>query len=429
MSVTLRTRVFETTIDRKSGERKLTRVPAKYVKLKSGEYKLDAKGKKVKVKVKKPTYEYYLDIYIKGMKRQTKFIGIYVYPDDSKATKKDKENQAKLICSKYETNVITGKYSIEDLTKGETYFIDYANHYLITYTSKDIRKVEGALSHFKIHYQTRNTHRDKRQDVVDELKKDRTKIKEPALTLKQFNKGVAQGFIDYMKKYSGLKGETPLSYVKKIKAILQDAENKEYIEHSPFKGLSTKKIKEKETLIKKEMLSPSEVAKLADTPCSNEFVKRAFLLACFTGLGMAEIKTLKWSQIDFDNNKFTYHRAKTDVKAEFKMNKTIKALLFGLDRSNALVFGKFKIPSANGVNKVIKTWVKSAGIDKHITFYCARHSYATLCLSKSKNLKLVSEVLGHSSPAYAALYAKTLEDEINDTMDSLDDIGVAANFN
>jgi|TARA_R110000764_G_scaffold153401_3_gene241326 integrase len=428
MSVTLRTRVFETTIDRKSGERKLIRVSGKYVKLKSGEYKLDAKGQKVKVKVKKPTYEYYLDIYNKGMKRQTKFLGIYLYPDDNKTTKIDKENQAKIICSKYETNFITGKFSLEDLTKSETYFIDYANHYLDTYTSKDIRKVQGALSHFKIHYQTKNIHRDKRQAEVDHIKKDRSKIKEPDLTLSQFNKGVAQGFIDYMKQYSGLRGETPLSYVKKIKSILQDAENSGYIEQSPFKGLSTKKIKEKETLIKKEMLTPSEVARLAQTPCSNEFIKRSFLFACFTGLGMAEIETLEWSQIDFENNRFTYHRAKTKVKAEFKMNQTIKGLLFGLDKKNPLVFGNYKIPSGTGLNKVIGTWVKRAGIKKHITFYCARHSYASMCLSKSKNLKLVSEVLGHSSPAYAALYAKTLEDEINDTMDSLDDIGVKAIF-
>ena len=428
MSVTLRTRVFETTIDSKTGERKLTRVSGKYVKLKSGEYKLNAQGQKVKVKLKKPTYEYYLDIYTKGVKRQTKFLGIFIYPDDSLTTKKNKENNAKLIESKYSTSIISGKHNVADLSKGEIYFIDYANQYLNKYTSKDIRKVYGALSHFNINYQTRNVHRDKRQGEVNKLKKDRTKIIEPDLTLKQFNKKVAQDFINYIKKYSGLQGETPLSYVKKIKSIFQDAEDGEHIEQSPFKGLSTKKIKEKETLIKKEMLSPSEVAKLAETPCSNEFIKRAFLLACFTGLGMAEIETLEWSQIDFENNRFTYHRAKTKVKAEFKMNQTIKGLLFGLDKKNPLVFGNYKIPSGTGLNKVIGTWVKRAGIKKHITFYCARHSYASMCLSKSKNLKLVSEVLGHSSPAYAALYAKTLEDEINDTMDSLDDIGVKAIF-
>ena len=54
MSVTLRTRVFETSVDSKSGERKLTRIASKYQKhktgAKKGQYKLDAKGRKIKMR-------------------------------------------------------------------------------------------------------------------------------------------------------------------------------------------------------------------------------------------------------------------------------------------------------------------------------------------------------------------------------------------
>ena len=132
MSVTLRTRVFETTID-KSGERKLTRITSKYQKYKgganAGQYKLDSKGRKIKVRISNPTYEYYLDIYQKGHRRQTKFLGIFIYPEDDKATKIDKEQAAKLIQNQYSNDIITGRFGIENIDKSNTLFSSYANKY------------------------------------------------------------------------------------------------------------------------------------------------------------------------------------------------------------------------------------------------------------------------------------------------------------
>ena len=432
MSVTLRTRVFETSIDSKSGERKLARVISKHQKYKSGakkgQYKLDAGGKKIKVRISKPTYEYYLDIYQKGLKRQTKFLGIFIYPEDDKASKLDKEQSAKLIINQYSNDIITGKFGIENIDKSNTYFISYAKRYMEQYSSKDIRKVQAAVRHFCIFYQTRNKSKDVKQPEVNKLlsRENNDLINEPSLTLSQFTKKIAADFVNYIKQYSNLKGETPLAYVKKLKAILKDAENDEYIRKSPFDGISTKKITELVTKIKKEMLTAEEIILLANTKCSNEFIKRAFLFACFTGLGMAEVKKLKWENIDLDKNILTWGRSKTKVGTKVNLAKNATAVLYGLDQTTSKVFESFRIPSNEGINKVIKTWVKSAGIDKHITFYCARHSYGSLLMRASKNLKLTADLMGHTSTRYTTLYTTVLEDEKEDTIDKIDQKSIGA---
>ena len=425
MSVTLRTRVFETTID-KSGERKLTRITSKYQKYKgganAGKYKLDSKGRKIKVRISNPTYEYYLDIYQKGHRRQTKFLGIFIYPEDDKATKIDKEQAAKLIQNQYSNDIITGRFGIENIDKSNTLFISYANKYLKQYRNKDLRKVKAALKHFYVFIQTRNLNNDSKQEEVNKLlyKGNIDHIKEPKLSLAQFNKKIANDFIDYIKHNSNLKGETPLAYVKKVKAILKDAENDEYIRKSPFDGISTKKITEPQSKIKKEMLTADEIVTLSKTKCSNEFIKRAFLFACYTGLGLSEIRKLKWKNIDFDNQILTWGRSKTKIGTKVKLGKNAFASIYGLDQTKENVFESFKIPSNEGVNKVLKTWVKAAGIKKHITFYCARHSFASLILRNSKNIQLTASLMGHTSTRFTSLYTTVLDDEKEETINSID---------
>lgn len=432
MSVTLRTRVFETSVDSKSGERKLTRIASKYQKYKTGakkgQYKLDAKGRKIKMRVSNPTYEYYLDIYQKGLKRQAVFIGIFIYPEDDRASKMDKEQSAKLIINQYSNDLITGRFGVENLDKANTYFITYANRYMEQYSSKDIRKVQGTVRHFCVFFQTRNKSKDVKQDEINKLlsKGNNNLIQDPTLTLSQFTKKIAADFIDYIKQFSNLKGETPLAYVKKLKAILKDAENDEYIRKSPFEGISTKKITEKVSMIKKEMLTAEEIQQLATTKCSNEFIKRAFLFACFTGLGMAEIKQLKWQDIDLNKKMLTYGRSKTKVGTEVNLAQNAIAVLYGIDQTTSKVFESFRIPSNEGINKVIKTWVKSASIDKHITFYCARHSFGSLILRGSKNLKLTADLMGHTSTRYTTLYTTVLKDEKEDTINVIDQKSIGA---
>jgi integrase len=398
MGVKLRTRVFKSTKDKNTKEWKLTRVTSKHKmkatgrKTKKGhdEFKpvLDAKGNKILVKIKNPTYQYYLDIYVKGKPRICEYLPIFNYPDSSPEVKESnflianqtRNNKEQELSSKNLKDYVPDHKSL-------VVFVDYARDvYFPTYENKDFRKVSGAINHFEKYLEG---------------------VHKVGLTFGEFDVLIANGFLKYLKKKSGLKGETPLAYLKKIKAIIVEAKAENYLKSNPFETVSTKDLRT-ETTLKKNILTHSELATLYKSTCNNEWVKRAFILACYSGLGMAEIRTLKWSQIDFEQKILTYSRAKTEVEAKVHLHSIVEKVLFGINRNSDLVFDN-QLGTDEGVKKVLQTWVRKAGIKKHITFYCGRHTYGTYMQSESKDLLVTAKAMGQKNTIYTEVYAKVLD--------------------
>ena len=53
----------------------------------------------------------------------------------------------------------------------------------------------------------------------------------------------------------------------------------------------------------------------------------------------------------------------------------------------------------------LKPWIKDSGIEKHITFHCFRHTFATLQLAEGTDIYTVSKLLTHSKLATTQVYA------------------------
>lgn len=51
-----------------------------------------------------------------------------------------------------------------------------------------------------------------------------------------------------------------------------------------------------------------------------------------------------------------------------------------------------------------------AGITKHVTFHCARHTYATLQLTLGTDIYTVSKLLGHRHLKTTEIYAKVIDE-------------------
>ena len=60
-------------------------------------------------------------------------------------------------------------------------------------------------------------------------------------------------------------------------------------------------------------------------------------------------------------------------------------------------------------SKAVKRWVKRAGIEKHITWHCARHSFAVNILNEGANIKTVASLLGHSGLKHTEKYTRAID--------------------
>ena len=66
--------------------------------------------------------------------------------------------------------------------------------------------------------------------------------------------------------------------------------------------------------------------------------------------------------------------------------------------------------------------MKEAGINKHITFHCSRHTFAISCLTLGVALETVSDLLGHRDIKTTQIYAKVVDAKRDNEMDLWDNL-------
>lgn len=189
---------------------------------------------------------------------------------------------------------------------------------------------------------------------------------------------------------------------------------KGFLKTNPSEDVTVKKLP---TELNKQILFDDEIQTLAKTRCGNDQVKRAFLLACFTGLGQAEIEGLQWKNVL--NDQVVYKREKTDQPLVIPLSKTAKELLGNPGESEGLIF---QLISRAGTNKVLKNWVKRAGIDKHISFYCGRHTFAVRLLTHGVDMMTISKLMGQTSTKHLEKYLHFIDHLKRPAIDRLPNI-------
>ena len=74
------------------------------------------------------------------------------------------------------------------------------------------------------------------------------------------------------------------------------------------------------------------------------------------------------------------------------------------------------------VEALLDEWVKAAGIPKHITYHCSRHTAATMLLTLGADLYTVSKILGHSSIKTTEVYAKIVDKKKVETVNLVNNL-------
>lgn len=141
------------------------------------------------------------------------------------------------------------------------------------------------------------------------------------------------------------------------------------------------------------------------------------------------MKDLTFANVDyfnallkFEQNKTKGHSANSGVV--IPLNNMLLKLIGKPQQPNNRNELIFSLPSYEMCSKALKRWVKRAGIDKHITWHCARHSFAVNILNRGANIKTVASLLGHSGLKHTEKYTRAIDSLKQEAINSLPQIDV-----
>lgn len=169
----------------------------------------------------------------------------------------------------------------------------------------------------------------------------------------------------------------------------------------------------------REYLTLEELNKLAATPCDSPILKRAALFSALTGLRHSDIKQLKWKDLvkDQEHYRILFTQQKTKGVEYMPISDQAYQLCGERGDYDRLIFEGLQDPS--WISRPIAKWIEAAGITKHITFHCFRHTYATLQLTLGTDIYTVSKMLGHKKVTTTQIYAKIVDEKKEAAADAI----------
>ena len=215
------------------------------------------------------------------------------------------------------------------------------------------------------------------------------------ILLDQVDENFVFNFSEFLNSKS--KGEGAISYYRRFKKVIKSAIREGYLTKNPCEFINN--IKKDERILKKDILTIDEVNTLIEHECKNEQIKKAFLFCVHSGLRWCDIKTLTWDHLK--NDILKKPQQKTGKNVNLPITDEMRAFI--PEMTNHTVF---TLPSHNGAIKCLKQWVRSSGIDKNITWHCARHTAGTLMSQNGANEFTIATGLGHSNTRHTNRYVR-----------------------
>lgn len=294
--------------------------------------------------------------------------------------------------------------------KSDINFLDYFRAYIDKYTKKDIRMVEIALKRFI--------------DFLNDTPEYSKYVKR--IKPEQITKDMVEDFTEYLQGRSV--GEGAKSIYARFKKVIKYAIEHDVMVKNPCTGIS---IKVDDQQLRKEVLSPEEIQQLIATHYEHENpnIRRAFILCLYCGLRFCDVKDLTFANVDHSNKLLKFEQSKT--KGHSASSGVVIPLNDGIlkligepsdpDKRDEVIF---PLPSYEMCLKALRHWVKRAGINKHISWHCARHSFAVNILNNGANIKTVASLLGHSGLKHTEKYTRAIDSLKEAAINSLPELKI-----
>lgn len=270
-------------------------------------------------------------------------------------------------------------------------YLDWMETYYMSYTKADKREIKRARTAFTDFLTSTNKY---------------AKLS-MAIKPRQLTKEMIIDFTEYLQRR--FRGEGAHTVFARFKKMAKAATEADVIRKNPCDGIS---IKIDNGALKKDVLSMEEIQQLISTHYEGESrnIRRAFIFCLYCGLRWCDVKDLTFANVDYSNRLLKFEQAKT--KGHSAASGVVIPLndgllnLIGKGERDALIF---PLPSHTMCLKALQHWVARAGIEKHITWHCARHSFAVNILNNGANIKTVASLLGHSGLKHTEKYTRAVD--------------------
>lgn len=357
----------------------------------------------------------YLDIYNKGV-RKYEYLKLYLVPETSLEAKERNKETMKIAEQVKAERII----ALQSRGMSEWDSIKKSSMPLVVWMEKEYEHPARVLSP-----STQNWRKQTRLMVANFL----DTIHKPTLALGDVDKTICRGFISFLRTAENrttgegtISGTTAHQYMTELGTALNYAVREGYINKNPLRDIPAKEKIPRDDK-EREFLTIEELKKLINTPWAREDVRVAFLFSCFTGLRLGDIKKFSAQHI--------YKSA--DGSMEYicmDMNKTKHDVIIPLSdeakkwlpESKGKDVPYFTLPCDSTIGWNLDKWTEKAGIEKHITFHCARHTFATMMLTLQSDIYTTSKLLGHKHVQTTEIYAKVIDKKKVESMNLLDNM-------
>ena len=361
----------------------------------------------------------YLDIYIDG-RRSYEYLKLYLVPErnaQDRQKNRDTLQLAEAIKSKRIVELQNGRFGFRDSQRLDVRVIDYFQNYvdrLSAVGSASHGNYLSALSHFKAFCRSRNP---TFADVDGQFVRQWTDYLMSARRLNTHKDAKPTDNSDM----PPLSQNARAMYWKKFKALMNRAVKDKIIAENPCDEVDGINGEQSERVF----LTIDELRRMIGVECRNPVAKRAFLFSCLTGLRKSDVQRLTWGEISRvgDFWRITFRQKKTGGLLYLDISDEAREILGdrGTHKDSDPVFQNFYY--SDKMNFALREWAHASGVNKHITFHSARHTFALLLLDQSTDIYTVSKLLGHTDVKTTQIYAHILDQKKREAVQKLPKIG------
>jgi len=210
-------------------------------------------------------------------------------------------------------------------------------------------------------------------------------------------------------------------YMRALRAIYNQAVKKGLtISKNPFKDVYTGIDKTSKRAVKEDVILKLRKFDLPKQ-ISLQLAKDLFLFSFYTR-GMSFIDMANLTQSNLKNGYIVYARSKTKQMLTIKLEKCIEEII---ERYRNLSIDNYLLPiysqknrdyssHLRTYNKRLKRLSEILGLEKPLSSYVSRHSWATIALRKGISVQVISEGMGHENEKTTRIYLASMDQSVID---------------